>query len=367
MCMLHRKHTSYSCHRPIASFVSLQWVELSDKDRRQKVDRACRDAKKNLVDSAGTAASRESLQEPPKVNTIDNSSNPSCKWEGREISANTEDGRTCTQSSTPKRARSPSLSTAVVPVVLETNSNNRNGDNDHNSNREPSPTPWRYPCTSPFLNTETTTGTGACTAAVSAIATTTAELLHGKEERPLLQLWSGSHRTEYQQPLWNEAMQGMQDDGNDRNRALRSSSLVTFKKVPATIAPMLEYSCGSLVYDTSSCGSDHNMDQISPLLIRQVTSPNHTLHAYHHQMAFPANAANSAVWSTKSVSMDLKKSTVSAMDEDFSSVSLDLFNILGDDTESSSHDEPMVARTIPGKVGEENHPSSRTRLDSSVN
>jgi hypothetical protein len=375
-CMLHRKHTSYSCHRPIASFVSLQWVELSAKDRRQKVDRACRDAKKNSVDSAGTAASRGSLQETPKVNTIDNSSNPSYKWEGREISTNTEDGRTCTQSSTPERARPPSPSTSVVPVVVESNSNNSNGDNDHNSNREPSPTPWRYQGTAPFLNTVTTTGTGACTAAVDAIATTTAELLHGKEERPLQQLWSELHRTGYQQPLWNEAMQGMQDDGNYRNHALRSS-LATFEKVPATIAPMLEYSCGSLVHDESSCGSDHNMDQTSPLLTRQVTRPSHAMHTYHRQMAFPSNAATSYVWSTKFMSMDLNTSAVSAMDEDCSSVSFDFFNILGDGTESSSHDDvmvartfpgkdPTVARTFPGKVGEENYPSSLTLLNSSV-
>jgi hypothetical protein len=377
--MLHRKYTSYSCHCPIASFVFLQWVELSDKDRRQKVDRACRDAKKNSVDSAGTAASRGSLQEPPKVNTIDNNSNPSYKWESREISTNMEDEGTCTQSFTPKRARPPSPSTSVVPVVLEPNScNNSNGDDNQISSREPSQSPWRYQGTAPFLNTVTTTGTCACTAAVGANATATAALLHGKEEaeRPLQQLWSELHRTGYQQSLWNEAIQGMQDDGNDRNHALRSS-LATYEKVPAMVAPILEYSCGSLVYDASSCGSDHDMDQTSPLLIRQVTRPNHTLHTCHHQMAFPANVANSAAWSTKSISMDLNKSTVSAMDEDFSSVSSDLFNVLGDGTESSSHDDPMVsctfpgkdptvARTYPGKVGEKNYPSSLTRLDSSV-
>jgi hypothetical protein len=352
-------------------------VELSGKDRRQKVDRACRDAKKNSVVSAGTVTSRESLQEPPKVNTIDNSGNPSFKWEGREISTNTEDGRTCTQSSTLKRARPPSPSTSVLPVVLESNSNNSKGDDNHNSIREPSQTPWRYHGTAPFLNTVTNTGTGACTAAADAIGITTAALLHGEEERPRQQLWSELHRTGYQQPFRNEAMQGTQDDGNYRNHALRSSSLVTFEKVPATIAPTLEYSCGSLVCDASSCGSDHNMDQTSPLQMRRVTSPNHTLHTYHRQMAFHANSSNSYVWSTKFISMDLNESTVSAMDEDCSSVSLDFFNILGDGTESSSHDDLMVTRTIPGKdptvarnipgnVGEENYPSRLTLLDSSV-
>jgi hypothetical protein len=255
------------------------------------------------------------------------SSNPSSEWGSREISTNTEDGVTCTQSSTPKRAPSPSPPTSVEPVVVQPNSNNNNNDDDnHNKNLEPSQSPWVY---------------------------------RYNAQRQLQQLWSELHFTG-QQPVRNESMQGIQDDLNDSNPALRSSSAAS-EKVPADlpIEPMLEYSCGSLLYDASSWGSDHNMDQpLSPPLPHRVSGPNHSLPPHHHQIAFPANAANSAIWGTNSISTDWNKSAVSVMDEDCSSVSLDLFSALGDVTESSNHHDPMV---VP-----ENHRSSLTLLDSSM-
>jgi hypothetical protein len=342
-------------------------VELSDKDRRQKVDRACRDAKKNSVKSAGrTAPSRGSSRVLPRVSSTmghsNNCINLSSAWESRENSTNAEDGGICTQSSIPVRAQPPSPSASVAPVVVNPIFNTYNDNDNHNWNREPSQSPWMYRDNAPFLNT---VADGAiCTRPTTGTGTSTA-FLHGKEQWQLQQMWSELHRTGHHS-VRNEPIQGIQDDMNYSNRALRSSS-ATSEKVPAAplIAPMLEYSCGSLVYDASSWGSDHNMDQTSsPPLPHGVTSPNHTLPPHHHHMAFPANAANSAIWGTNSISMDWNKSAVSTMD--FSSESLDLLSVLGEGTESSSHDDPVVARTIPGKVGDGNHRSSLTLLDSSV-
>ena len=60
---------SFSSPSPYHFLNAIQWVELSEKERRQKVDRACRDAKKNSVASSLVSKPSKPTPVPPTAVT----------------------------------------------------------------------------------------------------------------------------------------------------------------------------------------------------------------------------------------------------------------------------------------------------------
>jgi hypothetical protein len=126
------------------------------------------------------------------------------------------------------------------------------------------------------------------------------------QQQQVQQFWSELYRYGGQPPL-NPSLHAIPNDTNDYAPLEMISGLENASSQTTTPVPILEYSCGSLVYESSSlCGSDPS----DAMPVKAVPSSS------------TASLQSSAQWGTNSISMmDMNKSAVSAMD--FSSASLD--------------------------------------------
>jgi hypothetical protein len=130
-------------------------------------------------------------------------------------------------------------------------------------------------------------------------------VVHEQQQQQQVQhIWSELYEFGVQTTL-NPWLHTIPSDTND-DRLVEVFGLEKAINHATTPVPVMEYSCGSLVYESSSlCESDPN----DPIPVK--TAP-----------SLSASLQNSAQWGTTSISMmDMNKSAISAMD--FSSASLD--------------------------------------------
>ena len=235
-----------SLHIPTHFFelLSSQWVELSERDRRQKVDRACRDAKKNVRVSPAAGEAVASSSEAT-----------------RELSVVVSSGAVSASESSLALLPTSPVGSAAVAVDSEA---------------------WMYrEDTAP---NSTTIPNGS------------------NDQQQAQQIWTELYRYGPTPP--HEPLHTIPDDTNNAPLEI-SIEKATHSTAPV---PVLEYSCGSLVYESSLCGSDSH----DPTPTKPTSS---------------ASLQNGTPWGTNSLStMDMNKSAISAMD--FSSASLDWLTTL---------------------------------------